>query len=199
MASTTQVARSTTAEKYRPERTRILFVAESPPLSVDRYFYFENVKEHDWLWIALMKALYPSEWGGTKTERKRKPYWLTKFQKCGFRLVDAVKEPLSGSSPSRVVRINASAPTLIAEIRAIAPNRIVLIKKTVHDALFQQLKDAGFLVVNELALPFPASGQQKRFHDGVRHLIESGIAQIAPILADDRVIVPELDTIVRRT
>src|SRR5271170_4461660 len=162
MASPTLLARSETAGKYQPERTRILFVAESPPLSVDRYFYFENVKGHDWLWIALMKALYPSEWAGTKTERQRKAYWLTKFQKSGLRLVDAVKEPLSGTPQSRVVQIKASAPTLISEIRAIGPDRIVLIKKTVHDALFQQLRDAGFLVINETALPFPATGQQKR-------------------------------------
>jgi hypothetical protein len=180
MASSTLLARSTSAEKYQPERTRILFVAESPPQSAERYFYFESVKGHDWLWIALMKALYASEWECTKAERQRKPYWLAKFQKSGFRLVDAVKEPLSGSPRSRVVRIKASAPTLISEIQVIAPNRIVLIKKTVHDALFQQLRDAGFLVINETALPFPASGQQKRFHDGVRHLIQSGSLQITP-------------------
>lgn len=180
MVSSTPPTKSAAAEKYEPERTRILFVAEAPPLSADRYFYFENVRGHDWLWIALMKALYASEWGDTKTERRRKAYWLAKFQKSGFRLVDAVKEPLDGSPPSRIARIKASAPTLISEIRAIAPDRIVLIKKTVHDALFQQLRDAGFPVINETALPFPATGQQKRFHEGVRHLIESGSLQIAP-------------------
>jgi hypothetical protein len=30
---------------------------------------------------------------------------------------------------------------------------------------------SGFLVINETGLPFPATGQQERFHDGVRHLI----------------------------
>jgi hypothetical protein len=69
---------------------------------------------------------------------------------------------------------------LISEIQAIAPDRIVLIKKTVHDALFQTLRGAGLLVINETGLPFPATGQQKRFHEGVRHLIESGSLQIAP-------------------
>jgi hypothetical protein len=112
-----------------------LFVAESPPQSSDRYFYFENVKRHDWLWIALMKALYPSEWGYAAQERPRKPQWLTKFQNSGFRLVDAVKEPISGSHRRRVALIKAAAPALIAEIRAIAPDRIVLIKKSVHEAL----------------------------------------------------------------
>ena len=178
MVSCTPPTRSAAAEKYQPERTRVLFVAESPPQSAERYFYFENVNGHDWLWIALMKALYASEWGRIKTERQRKPYWLAKFQKSGFRLVDAVKEPISGSPPSRVVQIKASAPTLISEIRAMAPDCVVLIKKTVHDALFQQMRVAGFPVINETALPFPATGQQKRFHEGVRHLIESGILRI---------------------
>jgi hypothetical protein len=183
MVFTTLLTRSTAAEKYQPERTRILFVAEAPPQAADRYFYFENVQGHDWLWIALMKVLYPSEWGGTMAERKRKPYWLTKFQKSGFRLVDALKEPLNGSPRSRVVQIKASSPSLISEIRAIAPDRIVLIKKTVHDALFQQLRDSGFIVINKTALPFPATGQQKRFHERVCHLIESGNIQVA---ADSR-------------
>lgn len=79
------------AEKYRPNKTCVLFVAEAPPGSVDRHFYFEHVKRGDWLWIALMKAVYPSEWESTKVERRRKVYWLLKFQKSGFLLVDAVK------------------------------------------------------------------------------------------------------------
>ena len=51
------------AHPYLPGgRLRILFVAEAPPNSADRYFYFEDVKRDDWLWIALMKGLYPDQW-----------------------------------------------------------------------------------------------------------------------------------------
>jgi hypothetical protein len=60
------------AKKYSPSDTRVLFVAEAPPNSIDRYFYFEDVTNADWLWIALMKELFPREWGQTKQERKRK-------------------------------------------------------------------------------------------------------------------------------
>ena len=167
-------ARKTAAARYKPKRSLILFVAESPPQSDDRYFYFENVKGHDWLWIALMKAVYPSQFGATKDERRRKRMWLSKFQESGFQLIDAVKEPLRGTHRRRVLRIKASAPTLISEIQAISPNQIVLIKKSVHDALCQVLKEAGFPVVNQEALPFPAAGQQTKFQKAFRRLSDSG-------------------------
>ena len=49
--------------RYVPRRTRVLFVAEAPPLSLERYFYFEDVRNGDWLWIALMKELFPCGMG----------------------------------------------------------------------------------------------------------------------------------------
>ena len=54
---------ATASVKYTPRNTHVLFVAEAPPDSIDRYFYFDDVKQGDWLWIALMQALFPSEWG----------------------------------------------------------------------------------------------------------------------------------------
>lgn len=172
--SSASVTRATAAAKYRPERTRVLFIAEAPPNSAERYFYFENVKRDDWLWVALMKALYQPELKRTKEERKRKAQWLARFQRDGFRLIDAVKEPLVGSQRTRVAAIRASASALISEIKEIAPESIVLIKSTVHEALFQQLSNQGLPPINDRALPFPAIGQQKLFQDEFRQLIASG-------------------------
>jgi hypothetical protein len=164
------------AEKYQPKSTPcILFVAEAPPSNIDRYFYFEDVKRGDWLWIALMKALYPSEWewGSTKMERQRKRAWLTKFQAYGYQLIDAVKKPLNSSLrySQRVSVISKAAPDLFAEISTIHPTQIVLIRATVHEALFQEMKDAGLPVVDQPLLPFPSAGQQGQFADGFRKLI----------------------------
>lgn len=36
------------ASKYRPTKVKVLLVAEAPPGAINRYFYFEDVKEHDW-------------------------------------------------------------------------------------------------------------------------------------------------------
>jgi hypothetical protein len=162
------------ADKYRPKKTSVLFVAEAPPDAVDRYFYFEKVEQGDWLWIALMKALYPLEWGQTKAERQRKEWWLLKFQKDQLRLIDAVKTPLSGNHGKRVRRIRSGAHELVEEIKQIAPQQIVLIKATVHEALFNELRDAGLPVVNEKALPFPGHGWQTEFHDELLQLVDSG-------------------------
>ena len=169
-----------TADKYRPKRTSVLFVAEAPPDAVDRYFYFENVEQGDWLWIALMKALYPLEWGNTKAERQRKEWWLRKFQNDQFRLIDAVKEPLSGNHGQRVRHIWSGAHELVEEINQIAPQQIVLIKSTVHEALFQQLSAARLPVANGQYLPFPGSGWQTEFHDELRRLIDTGALQLQP-------------------
>ena len=162
------------ADKYTPRRTCVLFVAEAPPRSVERYFYFEDVKRDDWLWIALMKALYPSEWRGTKTERPCKRDWLVRFQKSGFRVIDALKEPVCSQDKKRIAFIKKAAPELIAEIDNIMPKQIVLVKSSVHQALFQNLRDAHLPVVNEKALPFPASGNQNRFHKEFRLLVDGG-------------------------
>ncbi len=162
------------AVKYIPERTCVLFVAEAPPDSLDRYFYFEDVKRDDWLWIALMKALFPSEWGSTTEERQRKRYWLQKFQKSNCRLIDAVKTPVDGTDRQKVAFIKAAASDLITEIQAIDPNQIVLIKATVHRALFRMLRKAALPVVNEEPLPFPSFHWQTEFHDKFRRLIDVG-------------------------
>ena len=60
------------ASRYIPLETNVLFIAESPPDAIERYFYFENVQEQDSLWVGLMKALYKGEFGETSRERLSK-------------------------------------------------------------------------------------------------------------------------------
>jgi hypothetical protein len=152
------------AKKYLPNRTRTLFVAEAPPSSIDRYFYFENVRTGDSLWAELMKSCFGTEFGETKGERERKEYWLRRFQDRGYRLIDSVKTPISRDKSDRVrlSLIRSASGELIREIDTIKPERIVLIKATVYEALFQELAPR-FNVVNKGPLPFPGSGHQAEF------------------------------------
>lgn len=153
------------ARKYKPDKTPILFIAEAPPNSIDRYFYFEDVRTRDWLWIALMRALFPFEWTQPKEQRGRKRSWLEKFRDSGFYLIDAVKSPITGTRRQRVTKIRENADTLIAEIRTIDPECIILIKATVHEAICEKFKVAGLPIANKAPLPFPSSGQQGKFHE----------------------------------
>jgi len=132
------------ASKYRPIRTRVLFVAEAPPSDADRYFYFETVRRHDSLWIELMKELFPGKkWRQPERERKQKHDWLSKFQTNGYQLIDALKEPTNCTSAARVTNIKARSRKLISEVKRINPECIVLIKVTVYDALFASLRVPG--------------------------------------------------------
>ena len=56
------------ADYFAPEKTNLLFLAEAPPSSVERYFYYPNVRTNDWLWIGLMKAIYSEQFKEPKTE-----------------------------------------------------------------------------------------------------------------------------------
>ena len=161
-----------TANRYVPLETNVLFIAESPPAAFDRYFYFENVKEQDALWVGLMKALYEGEFGETSRERLCKEKWLTKFKDDGYRLIDALKEPVDQSTGSRKRKnlILNVVDRIIEEIREISPNQIVLIKATVFDVLYDSLHTTGLPVVNE-RMPFPGSGRQKEFAVRFRNLV----------------------------
>ena len=51
---------------------------------------------------------------------------------------------------------------------------MILIKSIVHDAAYAALEAAGLPVIDE-RIPFPASGQQKKFLEGFRSAVrESG-------------------------
>lgn len=69
------------AEKYKPERTETLFIAESPPVQREgeelRYFYFDNIQKGDILLKSTMKALFPEEY---EQHKNNKPNLLNPFK-----------------------------------------------------------------------------------------------------------------------
>ena len=130
-----------------------------------------------------MKALYEGEFGETSKERLRKKKWLTKFKDDGYRLIDAIKEPVGPFIKSRE-RENLNFERkdhIIEEILQNSPCRIVLIKATVFDALYDSLHKAGLPVVNE-KLAFPSSGRQKEFDEKYNMLISDGTITLTKLL-----------------
>ena len=41
----------TARNKYKPEKIKTLVVGEAPPDSIDRFFYYEDVKKADYLFL----------------------------------------------------------------------------------------------------------------------------------------------------
>ena len=147
--------RAMAASKYKPKRVRLLLVAEAPPGADDRYFYFEDVREQDSLFREVTKAIV----GETPT-RHNKPEFLSRLMRKGVFLVDLKLDPVDGTE------LESYVPDLITRCRELKPDKIILIKVTVFDAAYAPLRDAGLPVIDK-RLPFPGSGRQKEFRDGM--------------------------------
>lgn len=151
--------RESAAQRWRPEHIELLLVAEAPPSALDRYFYFEDVRRHDSLFRYVVEAVT-----GEKPTRDKAPY-LDALRERGVFLIDLSPDPFD----DRREAIPRCVPDLARRIRVLGPDRVVLIGADVYDAAYDALRRAGAPVV-DLRLPYPGSGQQRRFLEGFREL-----------------------------
>jgi hypothetical protein len=148
------------AAKYRPERVRLLLVAEASPDSEDRYFYFEGVREQDSLFRYVAQGIL-----GYKPDRAPKPSALSELTDRGMFLIDASEDPIDDGE------LQVDASELIRRCRSLEPHAIILIKANVYDDLFGPLVEAGLPVV-EKRIPFPGTGRQKQFEGAFAEALE---------------------------
>jgi hypothetical protein len=144
-------ARREAANRYKPEPVDLLIVAEAPPSALDRYFYFEDVKDRDSLFRYIARGAL-----GAEPTRGNKVELLSRLKERGVFLIDLSPDPVDGTPLAEGVR------ELIERCRVLAPGAIILVKATVYDAAYWPMKRAGLPVVDE-RIPFPGSGHQKRF------------------------------------
>ena len=143
--------RARAAGRYKPDRVQLLLVAEAPPSALDRYFYFEDVRTQDSLFRYVARSIL-----GIEPTRENKPQLLERLRNRGVFLIDLSEDPVGWSPLSHFVA------DLVRRAQRLKPDRIVLIKATVYDAAFAAMREAGLPVVDE-RVPFPGSGQQRRF------------------------------------
>lgn len=149
---------------YKPDSVKYLLVAEAPPDSVERFFYYDNVHQHDYLFLGIAQALYPElkdKFLASGRSSEIKDSILLKFKADGFYLLDLSELPLSLMSGD----LYSQLPTLVEKINLIADKqtKIILIKATVYDTAFQHLQSEGFENVVDVRIPFPGQGGQKLF------------------------------------
>jgi hypothetical protein len=167
-------------EHYRPQRVDVLFVAEAPPLAVDRFFYFEKVVTHDWLFLALMRWLY-EEARSIETEelRGRKAEFLSRFSQDGYFLIDAIDEPIPKgcSVAERLRRIRERVPELVGKVLGIRSpkTQVVLISGSVFRECHGPLNAAGVNVLNTEAIDFPSMGHQRDFARKLGRLLDANL------------------------
>ncbi len=162
-------------EAYKPERVRVLLIAESPPAS-GGYFYFEKTMGKDHLFRETMKAvgLWPEDRRMPKGVDKRG--LLTGFQAKGLFLIDTSLVPVDklprGERRRAIVR---DASRLVDDVRRLDPEGIVIVKASIYGPVRDALELSGFgeRVLNLEALPFPSHGNQRTYRDKLRSLIAS--------------------------
>ena len=148
--------REQAAARYQPDRVETLLVSEAPPSARHRYFYFEDVTEHDSLFRHVVQAVL-----GEKPTRDKAPY-LDALRESGWFLVHVSEEPFH----DRKI-LPPLVPDLIARCEQLAPTRIIVVGAPLFDLLRTPLRGAGLPLV-DVRLPYPGSGQQRRFLDEFR-------------------------------
>lgn len=156
--------------RFVPGDVRLLFVAESPPVS-GCYFY----RVPEWSQRGVPSALFwetvralgiapqgPRQYG-------RKEEYLLAFAARGLAIVDAARCPVNQlrDGEARRVILNCSR-FLKAELSTLRPAHIVVIKKT-NEVLLSHLDVWGWgeRLVSRQPLAFPVAGNQGRFREGI--------------------------------
>lgn len=154
-------AKATT--KYKPRQVKTLLIGEAPPCNLDRFFYFEDVKKQDSLFLEIVGVLYPDKKqqylkAGRPTEGKAE--LLDMFAEDGYLLVDLYETPVTSATDEEAIA------SLLARLEKLVDKTvpIILIKTNVFDLVYPVLEEKGYNVINE-RLPFPGSGQQKVFRE----------------------------------
>jgi hypothetical protein len=116
---------------------------------------------------------------------------LREFAMGGYLLLDATYTPLNHphlSSGERDRLVLADLPLLVEELRKCrgSSTRLILVKANVCRLLDSKLTGAGFPVLNHgKSIPFPSTGQQKKFRDTVRQVLDLAPRHVLPPLGKE--------------
>lgn len=164
---------ATARNKYKPASISVLLIAEAPPNALDRYFYFEDVKKQDSLFLEIMGVLFPERkkrYLASGRDTMLKMELLEQFREEGFWLINLSEITLGISDDTA----EACVPSLLKRLQKyIDPKTpVIFIKANVYDLLYPVLLTHGYNVIKE-RIPFPGSGQQAVFRTRFKKALRS--------------------------
>lgn len=165
-------------EKYKPEQIKLLLIAETPPKTDSkRFFYLENVQSHDYLFLEVIKVLYSDivKNKTTKEIRNLKPLLLNKFKNDGIYLIDSLEKPFEEkySARKKICLLQKGQNSLFEKIKEIinTETKVVLISSTVFQANYLFLKSNDVNIIHDFMIDFPGSGGQTKFREKFSSLL----------------------------
>jgi len=173
------------ARKYMPSQIKVLFIGESPPAFRNQprmaYFYFKE-SAGDLLFASMMKAVFDVDY-------KKNPFikesLLKRFaeEKRCF-LIDAVPFPINRDANGNKVKDNKREKIIETQKRKLqemlydlekigkvnAETGIVLLKETVHNALYDDLNER-YKILNPDYIGFPRWHGDQLFIEKIRQTL----------------------------
>lgn len=163
-------------ERYRPERLRVLLVAESPPDpgGGERRFFYSPELRADNLYRGVAQALYGEH---DEIDILDKPAVLDRIKADGFWLIDAVDEPINKlGSTARARAIAAGVPRLAERCVELAPELgVIICHGKVYAEAAQPLREAGVVLLHDEPLPFPLGNWRAAFIRGFRQAVDHAL------------------------
>ncbi len=144
--------RDAAAARYRPQTVELLLIAEAPPSALDRCFYFADVPDQDSLFRHVVRAVL-----GGEPSRTGKADQLNCLADRGVFLIDLKPKPKLADET-----LEDYVADLVARAVELRPRHVITIKANVCDLAQPVLSAAGLDVIDQ-RIPFPGSGQQRRF------------------------------------
>ncbi|GHD51700.1 hypothetical protein D9V29_12445 [Mycetocola manganoxydans] len=162
--------------RWKPDHVRLLLIAESAPddggdIAKRRFFYDENLTGKDGLFREVVRALIINP--ALATGPNAKVPWLEKLKAGGVYLIDLASVPVNHHSPSeRAVALQRNIAATVSLAAELKPDGVVLVKQNVFELLQGPILEAGLPLLHDEFIPFPGSGQQKRFRERFATAIE---------------------------
>jgi hypothetical protein len=155
--------------RWKPERVRLLLIAESAPddggdIANRRFFYDDKLTGKDGLFREVVRARYDDP--ALQSGPNEKTPWLEQLKSDGVYLIDLAAVPVNYHSPvEREAALKQRIDETINLALELDPEGIVLVKQNVFDLLERPIRAAGLPLLHDAMIPFPGTGQQKRFRD----------------------------------
>ena len=141
-------------QSFRPARITTLFIGESTPRT-GTFFYEENSK----LFYAMQKAFCGHE------------DFLEYFKSNGFYLDDLASEPINNLASKERAQLRRNSITSLSDrLKIYTPDAIVIVMRAIKPMVLKAMREAG-LSYDPYCTPFPAFGNQARFHEAMTEII----------------------------
>jgi precorrin-4/cobalt-precorrin-4 C11-methyltransferase len=149
-------------QSFRPDRIRLLFIGESPPVS-GKFFYIRGPMT-TFTSRAFEKAHGQQFWNNSE--------FLDYFKACGCYLDDLSRVPVNHLPPrEREKQLRDNIDALSQRIREANPSVVVVMLKKI-ETYVRAAVEKSQRSPRVCVLPFPGSGHQNKFLKGLESIIE---------------------------